>query len=1348
MANTSDSLIQNLITQKESISKRPVVDILQDSLGYIWYASSLDLTRYDGVSFQKYNNQQGSTHRINSVGVHSIHLRNNEDILIFYEGNEEYVDFIQRGASTARKIDLGNEGAIKHPILTKFVDKKGDLYSLTKESTSFQIYKLQNDFKFKTFLELELNIEGADVDQLISTKDGSFWMSSKSGQLFHFSKEGKLLEQFRISKDQSGSAPRLGSVHKSILYEDSRGHIWYAPYEQSGMFRYLPERQSFALFSDLPAELPYYQIWEDFIGNLIVGVSGRIWKMDALYHIDEYDKVTDYSSLLKEYDKINQIYARDFSRLIFVGSFIGLKKLGFRNAGIKNYLNQELEEGEWGWSIRGIAEAKSGNIYIAREQDEWYCLNPETGALEIIPFVINGKKEFIRNSFSLLYDAEENCLWGSRRDEGENYFLVRYDLQSKTFSQVSSPNFIQSLGLASDGTIWLGCGKSTAPGEVYTYDKKNKTFSLFLDKGKANPFRNTEARYIFESKDKAIWIGTKHGLYKISADRKNYRFYDSRSVPFSNNNIICIVENVDGTLMLGTEGGGLNVFNPVTEAVKVIGTKDGLSNDYLSGIVPDGKGAYWISTYDGISYYDYSDGSFRNFYVDDGLTFNEFNRFSFLKGQDGQLYFGGMNGVNLINPDQLLNSQSAPKLNLCLAKLTRFNASEEILIIDVEQLHNEEKIIISPHDSYFQIDFFLPDYRHPEKIQYRYQPIGNEGNWIDLGNVNNIRYHDLPAGKYALTIEAKTPGGQWGTNVQQLNIRVEEYFYKTKAAFFFYALGLSLLIAAIYRMYLHRKMEMKEAQRLKELDEFKSRFYANISHEFRTPLTLISGPLNRAIDQLPSDSRSAILEDLKIAENNSQRLLYLINRILDLSKLEAGKLDTNFIFGNIQTHVQSLLHSFRPLLESKQLSLDFQSDFNDPYIDLERQLVTHVLTNLLSNAIKFTPENGKISVSLIEEESSWILQVSDSGKGIQEDKLEAIFERFHTSKADNAMGVGIGLAFTKEIMELLNGKIDVANQKEGGAIFKISFPLTRELKKADLNMLKEEQLAGQDTVLAGVEQELSKAKVHSDSTPGILNESDDDRPLVLIVEDHFDVARFISKCLEKDFQTIVAEDGEIGLTKALDTIPDLVISDVMMPHKDGFELCIDLKNDERTSHIPVVLLTAKSELEARLQGLEHGADDYLAKPFHEKELIIRVNNLLRSRKILQAYYGGRVADNPPEEIILDPVIQTEQRFIAKAKSTVEEYLLDPGFDIPTFCKAMGMSRTQLHRKLTAITGHSASNFINSIRLDKAQELLLSSDQSISEVAYATGFNDPSYFTRIFSKFYDCSPSEYRMKHMS
>ena len=878
---------------------------------------------------------------------------------------------------------------------------------------------------------------------------------------------------------------------------------------------------------------------------------------------------------------------------------------------------------------------------------------------------------------------------------------------------------------------------------------------------------------LFEDKQGTFWIGTEKGFAKIILNYNNIASSEIKWFYNNNNNrnslnynhVSCFLDdpaNPGKYLWIATKGGGLNRLDKSTGDFFYLTTKDGLPDDVVYGILPDDDGNIWGSTNKGIfclsavkNINSNNKWVFHNFTKANGLQDDEFNTGAYAKLSNGNLAFGGVNGLNIFNPKEILVSDFVP--NVFITDILINNESivpgdkTAVLQNTIEQ---STDITLTHLQDILTLEFSSLDLTASNQNKYRYQLVGVDKDWVESGTRRSATYLHLPAGKYIFKVQGSNSQGIWSDKIAELKITVLPPWWRSWWAYLFYILLLALGIRAYFKFTVNRaklksqlNFEQLEAKRVKELDLVKTQLYTNITHEFRTPLTVILG----MAQQVKSNPPLHLDNGIDMIIRNGQSLLNLVNEMLDLAKLETGKMKLQPVTGDMINFLRYIVESFHSLAESQKKQLHFLAEIDALYMEYDPEKVRQIVANLLSNALKFTPEKGNIYITVSEnsllneaDRSTLILKVKDTGTGIPESQLQNIFDRFYqldNSNTRKTEGTGIGLALTKELVKLMEGEITVKSPPTGankGSEFTVVLPIKR-LTAAT------ENITYPDIKQTGL-QKLSRVKANGIDMDEEIQSKE--RPLILLVEDNADVVAYTASCLP-DYRLAVGRDGREGFEIASEIIPDLIITDVMMPFVDGFELCRQLRNDECTSHIPIIMLTAKADIESKMEGLEKGADAYIAKPFNREELLIRIKKLLELRQNLQQYYLNKAGLNnysakaaiTVEEEISDP--QIEDEFVKKVRQAIEQHLTETNFTVEQLCKLVFMSHSQLHRKLAALTGCSPNKFIRIIRLNKAKELLKNPDNTIASIAMDCGYNDPGYFARVFKQEYEVTPQEWR-----
>ncbi|MGD9328522.1 MAG: ATP-binding protein, partial [Cyclobacteriaceae bacterium] len=819
-------------------------------------------------------------------------------------------------------------------------------------------------------------------------------------------------------------------------------------------------------------------------------------------------------------------------------------------------------------------------------------------------------------------------------------------------------------------------------------------------------------------------------------------------------NITCIYQGEDGKFWLGTDKNGILIFDCKTNDIEQVSVQQGLANNVVVGMIVDDQLNRWVATFNGISIVSPKGKVLFNIRKSDGLIDNQIRPSAIAKLPNGKFAFGGTAGISFLEPDHILNTFAKKERNLIyLTNLGYYSIKKEQVVNINSSFNTLSTIHISAAKRYINLDFALSRYTNlpQQSFQYRILPAKSADKqtsqvpWINLGTASQVTINNLPVGEHIIQVQGVDKQLNSVLVPLEIPILVEDFFYRK---WWFYVLSALPFLLGIYLYVMRIKGEKhrlerevtvrteqlvrekevikEQALQLQKLDMAKTRFFTNISHEFRTPLTVILGMAEQIRNQV---------KEKDIIRRNAHQLLRLINQILELRKLETGTMTASYIQGDIIAFLKYFIESFHSIAEQKNIELEFESTENPLVLDYDPEKLNHILSNLLTNAIKFTPEGGKVCI-LVEVDRNitpplYQLSVTDTGIGITQDKLTNIFDRFFQAEDEvNQVngGVGVGLSLVHELVKLLKGNINVQSEPGQGTVVKVMLPYTNVAQPEP----NSPEIFSIEALKYGSTEKESLSSGDSDKN---------DLSTLLIVEDNRDVTEYLITCLKDEYNLLFAADGQEGLEITLQKVPDIIISDVMMPRLDGLHMCNEIKHDERTSHIPIILLTAKADIESKLAGLECGADVYLEKPFHKKELRVQLRNLAQTRQRLRERYAN--LENLEETS--DKSIQKEDAFIVRLQEIVRESLHEQNFGVVELCKKVGMSRTQMHNKIKALTGHSTSHFIKKVRIRQASRLLRNSEMNISQVAFEVGVESLPYFTKIFTKEMGLSPSKFREK---
>lgn len=1376
----------------DELPDQSISSILQDRFGYIWLGTEHGgLVKYDGYTMTIYRTDPDDFLTISHPGIRTIYEDRSGTLWI---GTQNGLNRFNRKTETFTYF-LDSE-----LILGIYEDKTGNFWVATDSSLTLLDRKTNHFQRYifpdSTYKRIEA-ITGDSINSILylGTRDGLFMFDLNKRIIEPFKSNASIPDRiytFCQTRDGSiliGSQNGLASlnsktkqisfypnIHSPVKYifEDNDGFIWcYTVSERwtSGDSELILVNPNNGQFKRSKSEI-ILSMYQDHSGIIWMGAGyvGLLnWDKRKLKFKSYNHDPDNKNSLISNY--VNAVY-KDSKGIIWIGTDKGLNRFD-RGTNKFELLNN--------FGVTAILEDSSGHLWL--------------GTL---------------NKGLALFDPVK-----------ETY---RFYSHNPIDTTSLSSNFVFSLHLDNQGVLWVG----TFDSGLNRLDKNSEKFTRYLYNSKdSTSLSHNSVIDIYEDHNGILWIGTGEGINRF--DRKSGEFKSLRGL---NNRITSvyefdwreslnkvrpvtsvtsIYEDMKGNFWLSTIQSGLYLFDKEKfSPVKNFNEKNGLAAVTMTSINEDESGNLWIRTNNGISKFDKQTQSFRNYSSSDGIPVPSkmAGPFFAAKSLDGEFLVSSVDGFFTFYPDSIKDDPVPPKI--VLSNVSLFNKPDETLDYDGFQSKiNEIELPYNHNDLKF--DFVALHYGEPGKNRYKYILENFDNDWVDAGFQRNATYTNLSPGEYIFRVKACNRDGVWNEEGALIQILITPPFWATWWAYSFYVIFFGSIMYGIRRYEMNRvnwknqvrldEIKLKEKE---ETNRVKSRFFANISHEFRTPLTLILGPIQKwrertelinspsihggdkeffqnfkGLQSLPAE----LHKDLKLTERNARHLLSLVNQLLDLSKLEAGKLKLQVSKGNVVSFVKGITMSFESLAERKDIQLKFVSEKDEIELYFDRDKLAKILTNLLSNAFKFTGEGGEIIVSVAlghaelsrlasqskqVSASSIVLEIPrrvrddriaisirDTGIGITEEALTKLFDRFYqvdSSQTREHEGTGIGLALTKELVELHKGNIRVKSKVGQGSEFVVELPIGREhLYDIEIVELKESET---DVILISQEKnpieyvpEITRDSsqhfdpaIAEEAKLGVTSEkklySETDKTIILVVEDNADVREYIKESLGNNFQIEEAANGEIGFDKAKELIPDLVISDIMMPKMDGNELTRRIKNDERTSHIPVILLTAKSHQESKLEGLETGADDYITKPFDTKELQVRIKNLITIRKRLHEKYSrGDYVWKTKRINSLD------ERFMNKVTEVIENHISDEEFNIEQFSKEIGMSRAQLYRKLKALSGKSASHYIRSVRLHKAKKMLEEKQWNISEIAYSVGFSTPQYFTKCFKEEFGYLPSD-------
>lgn len=1129
-------------------------------------------------------------------------------------------------------------------------------------------------------------------------------------------------------------------VKNATFYTDNKGNKWM--YNISGsVWRHFPDNH-FEKINLIPTDIltaidaERYEIYHDSHNIIWITTYGNgLFALDQnngqTYHYTtaNSDLPTDYLLCVTE-DKLGEIW---------VGTeFSGISKISLNNYPVEVLYPASEERNPRKNAVRLIYEDSQGRFWIGTR----------TGYLHIYDSLFNKLKSHKINGglpFAITEDSLGN-VWLGTRGKGIMVFppsgnapVWSYQLHDIDRQNTSSNNVFDILR-DSKNRIWV----ASFGGGLHYADLNSKEITFrHINTRTVN---QDMMRAIIQDRTGLIWIGTNEGVNVFDPDELilqndkylNFRFdlNDNRSI--NNNEIKAILEDSKGRIWFGTTGGGLNLLmreEPLERSwFKHYTAQHGLSNEVIQTILEDEQGSIWVSTEggSGISKFNPQTERFENFSFSNHLQSGLFNEGSRWKKKDGELMFGSYSGIFIFNPEKIKYDDYTPPVVITGLKINGIDVrpqgknsplSQSISLTNAIQLNYSQNS--------FNIEFAMLNFHSPDYNQYTYYLEGYEKTWNQATRHNIAAYRNLPQGTYRFKVKGSNSFGLWTEQETVLKITVVPPFWKSDYAFVFYSLFIAVVVFFIFRTILQIHGLNTAVKIEKQFTEYKLRFFTNISHEFRTPLTIIRASIENLSEM--KDLPPAVAKQINHMAKSSSNLLRLIDQLLEFRKLQNNQVKLQLEQTEIVGFLNDIYQTFTELSEKKKIRFLFESSLSVRNVLIDREKIDKIAYNLLSNAMKHTPENGIIvlRIDFFEENDTFTFSVSDSGTGIPKGKENLLFVRFAQINYSSG-GTGIGLHLSAELANVHKGKIDYADSELGGACFSVSIPL------ADSNYDKKDIVQNESAFLP--------ANKWMDANPA-KNEAEDLLPQnhafknhkVLIIEDDDEIRDFILTHLGASFTVFAAENGEEGLEKAQNEQPDLIICDVMMPGIDGFEVTKRLKEDFQTSHIPVILLTAHSSDEHRLEGIEAGADAYITKPFSMKYLFARIFKLIEQREKLQQ----RFAQEPGMSGHLIRFTDKDKEFIDKIHLLIEQNMDNCDFSVDIFASTAGMGRTVFYKKVKGITGHSPNEYLRIIRMKKAAELLATTNLNVSEVSYKVGINDPFYFSKCFKAQFGKSPSQFQ-----
>ncbi|MDR1202257.1 MAG: response regulator [Tannerellaceae bacterium] len=1174
------------------------------------------------------------------------------------------------------------------------------------------------------------------IESVEEDKEGNLWFGSQDNGISVYNPTTRTFRNYNTANHA------LPSNAVFDLCLRSNGDMLISTLHR-GLSIYDSKKKQFISYPEVFDKLNIRSVFcanEDLDGNILIGTEGK-----GAFVFDPEERELKQHPVFKEMmdeigdSKVHSIYRANYNYIWMSLSYQGVFVMGYENTGFKSLrkINNEPNSLNYG-QVTGITTDKEKNIWIATDGGGLNHYNPQTKKYTHYTYDPNDPLSISDNAVVSVFCDSKNRVWAGTYIGG----LCLFNRKNSTFTHFRAEkgnanalqsDFIKNIQEDKHGNLWLG----TNGGGLTRFDPENKVFRTFRSAENRGLVNDHIVILFIDSKNR-LWIGTYFGLSCMDIDIESFAFFD-RSNGLSSLSVFSVAEDAEGTIWVGTAD-GLNRYNPEDNTfTKVYPIHREYYNPVVNGILTHkSKDQLWLSTNHGIVRFSPNTGQLNSYLFNSGLQSNEFLLGSYYKSPEGEMFFGGVNGLNAFYPDEVYEVPATPKVHITGLKIfnEQVSINKEIdgQVVLTQNIEIAKKIKLKQSHKNFTLDFVAMGILDSYTTIYSCKLEGFDKGWTNYNYTHrSVTYTNLNPGTYTFRIKASNNPNVWENEETSLIIEIEPAVWNTwwaKSCYVILVLALLSLIAK----FVYGKFKVKDQLRIEriklkqqeELSIAKADFFTNISHEFRTPITLIIGPLERLLhdeeDEGKRKTESLILR-------NVERLQRLINQILDINKIEDGRMNLHVEPIELVSFVTTVISPYVELVKQKHISLTCTWDPNSINIWYDCDMLDKCLNNLLYNAYKFTPENGKIQIDIrLTDKGTILLSIKDTGVGIDEETKKRIFDRFYQGQSNQNMGTGIGLHLTKTIVELHKGQILVESEPNVGSTFSIVILPGNNHFLPEEMMKNSELLERGDTIKDLLSESVSKRE----------NKDNSNRPVILLVEDDADMRTYIRQELENQYQVEEAPDGKKGLEKAQKMIPDLIITDVMMPELNGFELCHILKTGPTTSHIPVIILTAQGSMEHRLEGLETGADSYIAKPFYTRHLKIRIEKLIELRNKMKERFSKSINMNA-REITLTSV---DERLLQHAIDYVRNNMENPELSVEDMSKKLGLSRTHLHRKLKALTGQTPVDFIKMIRMKQAAYLLSTGKLSISEVGYKIGYSTPSYFSSSFNAYFGMSPSAY------
>jgi signal transduction histidine kinase/ligand-binding sensor domain-containing protein/DNA-binding response OmpR family regulator len=1313
---------------------------LQDSHGYFWTASKTGLSRFDGYNFKAYYYDVQDVSSINSSQIQSL-FEDSKGLL--WVGTNVGINIYNYESDSFEPIKLlfqGNEINLAVKQILEDSDKNCWLI------TSNGLVCIEMKTKNQSFYNLRFDHTGfpsyTQFNQAIIDPKGNIWIASTSDGVVIFNTSEKKFQTFSeyTGKKFNFLGRLIFTIHinpaGTILVGAREGDIVVYDYFTKELYT-------------VPFKTRTEGILLGGVSSIITDSNGKTWvgtEYHGLKELDLKNRVLVDANALLDVDNVNKskilCYEDRWGDLWFGVNYQGLYHKVKRVQAFNSFTPLNCNLGHH--LAKSILHDSRGNLWVGTDGGGLNILKKGSSQFQSAEKAINGGSILKKQVIMCLHEDRMGRIWIGTYLEGLYFFDSRNNSINhypvSDFGDGSHLNAIYNIEEDRKGNLWFGTNGS---GLFYMERASGKMTHIGQIEANGKPaFLNRYINDIKIDQSNTLWLATYNGFLAWNPDKKTLMEFKGLINKTNDESIYSMVFDKSGTLWLASLS-GLYCFNPENQKLICYNTDTGLCDNSVTAVVLADDGKIWASTSNGISVFDPDKNLFKNYFEYDGLPFNEFLVHSSYKDETGNIYFGGNNGFVSFNPKDIVERKENPRLVFSSLKILnqelkngRLPNNRKVL---EKSINETDSIQLRYSDKSFTFEFAAIDFSAPEKIKYAVMMKGFDKSWIIKDYRQRFAtYTNLNPGTYTLQVKSTNSDGIWVEPARSVTIIITPPFWLTWWAFVIYAVFI-LIITFFVRSTIMFRLRMKhelqqehfERQKQESINQAKLQFFTNISHEIRTPLTMILAPLQHLIELSVNDDQKLHLGYIK---RNTIRLQRLITQLLDFQKIESAGLKNEACLMDMVQFVSDIVHLFEGTAKEQGIEVYLDTSCENLTIWADPDKMDKILFNLLSNALKFTPKGGIITVSVNENLENCEISVSDTGAGIAHEYQEKIFDRFFqvaNQTNEKHIGTGIGLHLAKKLTEIQHGTISLKSEPGQGSTFTVCLPL------GDKHLSENEKSFSEDNIpiIQDADQLTPEPLVNKISNS---HNSSGIHSTILLIEDDPDILNYLEIEFEGKYNILKANNGNEGWELILNHLPTLIISDITMPGMDGILLCKKVKTTLETSHIPVVLLTARTSVEQEIVGLETGADAYIHKPFHPSILRLNVERIIESREVMKQKFSSEMSFVAKEMT----VTSADEKFLQKAMDYVKENLSDTELNVEKMCADLGINRVQLYRKLKALTNQVPTEFIRIIRLKQAVYLLEKKKFSVSEVAFHVGFNSLQYFSNSFQKYYKVSPSEY------